>query len=221
MITWLPGIYRGGGTTEVRLIQYVFGSVRIELGELFNVRNGYTPSKSKSEYWTNGTIPWFRLEDIRENGRILSDSIQKITKDAVKGELFPKDSIIISTSATIGEHALVTQKFLANQRFTCLSVKENLTNMCDVKFLYYQCFLLREYCKKYLNQGNFASVDMQMFYRFRMAIPPLEQQKRIISILDRFDTLCNSITSGIPAHINAVEKQYEYYRNKLLTFDEK
>ena len=43
------------------------------LEEVFVIKNGYTPSKSKPEYWENGTIPWFRMEDIRANGRILSD----------------------------------------------------------------------------------------------------------------------------------------------------
>ena len=48
------------------------------LGEVCEIKNGYTPSKSKSEYWENGTVNWFRMEDIRQNGRILRESIQKI-----------------------------------------------------------------------------------------------------------------------------------------------
>ena len=53
-----------------------------------------------------------------------------------------------------------------------------------------------------------------------LPIPPLKEQEHIISILDRFDTLCNDLTSGLPAEIAARQKQYEYYRNKLLTFKE-
>uniref|UniRef100_UPI0034665BBA restriction endonuclease subunit S n=1 Tax=Helicobacter pylori TaxID=210 RepID=UPI0034665BBA len=49
------------------------------LEEIFEIKSGYTPSKSNPEFWKNGTIPWFRMEDIRENGRILKDSIQHIT----------------------------------------------------------------------------------------------------------------------------------------------
>jgi type I restriction enzyme S subunit len=49
-------------------------------------------------------------------------------------------------------------------------------------------------------------------------LPTLEEQERIVSILDRFDTLCTDITSGLPAEIEARQKQYEYYRDKLLTF---
>ena len=49
-------------------------------------------------------------------------------------------------------------------------------------------------------------------------IPPIKEQERIVAILDRFDALCNDLTSGLPAEIEARRKQYEYYRDKLLTF---
>ena len=56
--------------------------------------------------------------------------------------------------------------------------------------------------------------------RIVLPIPPLEEQKRIVEILDRFDKLCNDLTEGLPAEIEARKKQYEYYRDKLLTFKE-
>lgn len=51
-----------------------------------------------------------------------------------------------------------------------------------------------------------------------ITVPSIEEQKRIVSILDRFDTICNDLTSGLPAEIEARQKQYEYYRDKLLNF---
>ena len=55
-------------------------------------------------------------------------------------------------------------------------------------------------------------------YDVIIPLPTLEEQERIVSILDRFDALCNDLTSGLPAEIEARQKQYEYYRDKLLTF---
>ena len=52
-------------------------------------------------------------------------------------------------------------------------------------------------------------------------LPTIEQQQRIVDILDRFDKLCNDISEGLPAEIEARQKQYEYYRDKLLTFKKK
>ncbi len=182
--------------------------------ELFNTRNGYTPSKSQNAYWENGTIPWFRMEDIRENGRILSEATQYVSERAVKGTPFPANSIIVATSATIGEHALIKVPSLANQRFTYLMLKEDYSACMDIMFVYYYCFKLDEYCKVCLNQGNFASVDMKKFFKFKFPVPPLEVQREIVHILDSF----TSLTAELTAELTARKKQYEFYRDSLLTF---
>ncbi len=183
------------------------------LSELFHTRNGYTPSKANREFWENGTVPWFRMEDIRENGRILSRATQTVSRKAVKGDLFPANSIIVATSATIGEHALITVPSLANQRFTYLVLKDEYRTAFNIKFLFYYCFKLDEYCKASINQGNFASVDMQKFARFGFPLPPLPVQREIVQILDNFTELTAELTARI--------KQYEYSRDNLLTFVEK
>ncbi|RSJ11196.1 putative type-1 restriction enzyme specificity protein [Streptococcus intermedius] len=202
----------------IRLLNWVFGPIRVELGQIFNTKNGYTPIKTNLDNWRNGTIPWFRMEDIRENGRILSDSIQHITEGAVKGELFPANSIIIATSATIGYHALVTRKFLANQRFTCLLAKEGISGLFIPNFLYYYCFKLDEFCRQNTLQGNFATVDMTKFKKFKFIIPSIKRQREIISILDHFNTLTTSLSEGLPKEIELRQKQYEYWREQLLNF---
>ncbi|MGN8528102.1 restriction endonuclease subunit S [Helicobacter pylori] len=187
------------------------------LEEIFEIKNGYTPSKNNPEFWEKGTIPWFRMEDIRENGRILKDSIQHITPKALKGKkLFPKNSIIISTTATIGEHALLIVDSLANQRFTFLSKKANCNLALDMKFFFYQCFLLGEWCKKNTNVSGFASVDMTAFKKYKFPIPPLEIQQEIVTILDAFTEL----NTELNAELNARKKQYEYYQNMLLDFND-
>ena len=53
-----------------------------------------------------------------------------------------------------------------------------------------------------------------------IAVPSIEEQKCVVSILDRFDAICNDLTSGLPAEIEARQKQYEYYRDRLLSFKE-
>lgn len=193
-----------------------------KMSEVFDMRNGYTPSKAKAEYWEGGTIPWFRMEDIRENGRILSDSIQHITMEGVKkGKLFPANSFILATTATIGEHALVIADSLANQRFTNLTVCKSLSDRLLVKFVFHYMFIVDEWCKKNINVSGFASVDMNKFKKLEFPIPSLEVQRRIVSILDRFESLTTSLQSGLPAEISARRQQYEYYRDKLLTFKRK
>ena len=186
------------------------------LDEIFHLKNGYTPSKGVKEYWENGSIPWFRMEDIRENGRILNAALQKVSESAVKGgKLFPANSIIIATSATIGEHALITIPFLANQRFTVLSLKPEYIDKFNIYFLYHYCFTLDDWCQKNTTMSSFASVDMNGFRRFPIPIPPLSVQTEIVKILDALTALTSELTSELTLR----RKQYEYYREKLLSFD--
>ena len=189
------------------------------LGEVFELRNGYTPSKNNPEFWEGGTIPWFRMEDIRENGRILSDAIQHITPAAIKGKgLFEANSFILATTATIGEHALLIADSLANQRFTNLKVRKSLANLLKTKFIYYYMFIVDEFCKNNTNVSGFASVDMDKLKRMPIPIPPIPVQEKIVAILDRFEALVNDLCCGLPAEIEAVNARYEFYRNHLLSF---
>lgn len=190
--------------------------------ELFTTRNGYTPSKSNSSYWENGTVPWFRMEDIRENGGVLSEALQSVHESALKkGGMFPAGSIIVATSATIGEHALINVDFLCNQRFTVLTPKEEFKSLLLPKFLYYYSFVLDRWCLANTTQSSFASVDMKRFKKFEFPLPSLEEQQRIVDILDRFDALTSSLSEGLPAELAARRSQYEYYRDQLLSFPRK
>ena len=187
------------------------------LGEVFHTRNGYTPSKANEEFWTDGTIPWFRMEDIRANGRILYDSALHITPQAVKRNgLFKANSIILATSATVGEHALLLQDSLTNQRFTNFEIKDNLKEQLLPKFVFYYFFLIDEWCKLHLVIGNFPSVDVQQLINIPFPIPPLRVQARIVEILDKFTQL----EKELEAELEARKKQYAYYRDQLLNFSQ-
>lgn len=67
-------------------------------------------------------------------------------------------------------------------------------------------------------KSGIPQLTSPMIQKISIPIPPVSEQNRIVSILDRFDALCNDITQGLPAEIEARRKQYEYYRDKLLTF---
>ena len=183
------------------------------LEEIFETRNGYTPSKNDPEAWSGNDIPWFRMDDIRSHGRILRDATQRISISAVKGsKTFPADSILVATSATIGEHALVRVPHLSNQRFTNLAIKDNFKNSFDIRFLFYYCFKLDAWCLKNTTTSNFPSVDMKGFKKFKFPIPPLEVQQEVARILDQFTQL----EAELEAELEARQHQYTYYRDILV-----
>ena len=189
------------------------------LSKVFNTRNGYTPSKSVQEYWNYKDIPWFKMEDIRENGNILNCAKNYVSKSAIKGEPFEQNSIILSTSATIGEHALITVPFLANQRFTCFSLKDNYKKEINIKYIYYYFYIIDKWCSNNIKISNFPSVDVSTLLTQIIPIPDIFVQNKVVEILDKFQSLLSDTQGLLPQEIKQRQKQYEYYREKLLTFD--
>jgi len=186
------------------------------LDELFATRNGYTPSRSDMSAWDSHDIPWFRMEDIRENGGILDRALTYVSSSAVKnGVLFPENSLLVATSATIGAHALITVPHLSNQRFTSLQLKGEYRKYFDYRFLYYYCFVLDAFCLDHVNVSSFPSVDMRAFRSFKFPFVPLAVQREIVRILDQFTTL----EAELEAELEARRVQYEYYRNHLLSYE--
>ena len=95
---------------------------------------------------------------------------------------------------------------------------EIYTNVVIPKFVFY--YLQKEHLEQYNTAGGVPSLTQTVLNGITFPIPPLTEQQRIVDILNRFDTLCNDISAGLPAEIAARQKQYEYYRDKLLTFKE-
>ena len=90
--------------------------------------------------------------------------------------------------------------------------------MAETKFLFYY---LQTVNVSGMIHGNIPKLNQGDFRSIVIFLPSLEKQNEIISLLNRFNTLCNDLTEGLPAEIEARQKQYEYYRDRLLTFEKK
>lgn len=212
---------------ELSYLKKLLDGVEVEwlaASEIFQIRNGYTPSKAKKEFWEDGTIPWFRLEDIRVNGRELNDSIQHINKSGVKGSLFPGNSIFMSTTATIGEYALVTTPHLTNQQITNFSLFEKFIPLVNIKYIFYRFHDFGEWCKDNANKsGGLSIIGIKTLSQYKFPIPcpsnpekSLAIQSEIVRILDSFTAL----TAELTAELAGRKKQYNYYRDHFLSFEE-
>ena len=84
----------------------------------------------------------------------------------------------------------------------------------------YQISLQRfyDYIEKYQKGASYPAISDSDVKRYKIPVPPLAEQERIVAILDKFDALVNDISSGLPAELEMRRKQYEYYRDRLLTF---
>ena len=186
------------------------------LEELFDIKNGYTPSKKNPNFWTNGQISWFRLEDLRTNGLILENSLIKVTQEAVKKSgPFKANSIILATTATIGIHALITKEFLCNQQFTVFQIKKDYENKILIKFYFHYFYIIDEWCKNNTKVSAFPAVDIGRLKKMKIPLPSLALQQHIVEVLDKFSEL----TAELTAELDLRKKQYQYCLNKIFNFE--
>lgn len=168
------------------------------IGDVFELRNGYTPSKIVKEFWEGGTIPWFRMEDIRMNGGFLKDSLQHITPLAVKGAgLFEKRSIILATTATIGVHAMLIADSLANQQFTNFKVRKSLSDEYIDEFIYYSFFKIDKWSINNTNSGGLLSVNMPLLVKQGFLTPCKEEQQAIATYFLTLDSKIQSTSKKL------------------------
>lgn len=184
-----------------------------KLGEVFDTRTGYTPSKKIKEYWENGTVNWFTIEDIRKKGRNLDDANVKISEKAVKKDLFKKNSVILSIIGTIGEYALIDIDFVVNQQFMVFTPNNCYKELINMEYIKYYFSKISEYCKNNTRQSSVPTVDTDAVLRQEIPIPSLETQEKIVEILDKFTNYVTELQSELQSRT----KQYTYYRDKLLS----
>ena len=92
-------------------------------------------------------------------------------------------------------------------------------NLVYPKYLFYILKNMESSLNAMKRGAGVPHVSGEALSHIMMPVPALERQNQMVAILDRFDTLCNDLTSGLPAEIAARQKQYEYYRDRLLTFE--
>lgn len=189
------------------------------LGEVsVNVCSGGTPSTSNKKYY-QGHIPWLRTQEV--DWKDVFYTKIKISEDAIKNssaKIIPPNCVIVAMyGATAGKTCINKIPLTTNQACCNLEINEDISLY---KYVYY--WLYKEYYKlKALGEGSQSNISGKKIKSYTIPIPPLSEQQRIVSILDKFESLVNDLSEGLPAEIAAVQEQYEYYRNKLLTFKRK
>ena len=176
-----------------RLLTYVFGYINLEMGEILKIKNG-----SDYKKFNLGDIP------VYGSGGIIN---------YIDTYIYDKESVLIPRKGSIGNLFYVEKPF-----WTVDTIFYTIINKEIVipKYLYY--YLSKLNLEKLNTAGGVPSLTQAVLNKIIIPLPPLEEQQRIVEILDRFDKLCNDISEGLPAEIEARQKQYEYYREKLLTF---
>ena len=128
-----------------------------------------------------------------------------------------EDDIIISRVGSYGNVCIVNKEEL------CLGQNTSIIHpKINKKYLYYYLSSsnVQNWIKCNVNGAGYKSLSLANINEIPINVPEIKEQVHIVNILDRFDKLCNDISEGLPAEIEARRKQYEYYRDKLLNFKE-
>ena len=177
---------------------------------------GVTPKKSCEDYYLKGTIPWLRTNEVKFN--TITTTEKYVTEKAVEETglkwIMPNSIIIAISGATAGRVAMNSIPLTTNQHCCSISVDERMVNY---KYLYYWLVNQNRQILS-LKQGARGDINMSMIKSLKIPVPSLKIQSRIVQVLDNFDKVCNDLSIGLPKEIELRQKQYEYFREKLLTF---
>lgn len=183
-----------------------------------NICSGGTPLTSKAEYY-DGNIPWLRTQEV--DYCEIHSTLRNITQlglDNSSAKMIPANCVIVAMyGSTAAKVAINKIPLCTNQACCNLEIDED---KALVRYVY------QWICKQYevlkaMGEGSQHNINAQKVKDFKIPIPSLEEQHRIVAILDRFESLTTSLQSGLPAEIVARRQQYEHYRDKLLTFKRK
>lgn len=126
-----------------------------------------------------------------------------------------ENSIVIAMyGATAAKAAVAKIPLTTNQACCNLEINSAVANY---RYVFHVVSNNYEQLKS-LGRGSQSNISASIIKQYEIPVPPLAEQERIVAILDKFDALVNDLSSGLPAEIAARRKQYEYYRDRLLTF---
>ena len=206
--------YREKLLSEEELIK--LGATAENLGDVTSISSGGTPSTKEPTYWVGGNIPWIKSESCKN--KLIDEIKHHITEVGLQNSnaklLSPNTTLMAMVGATIFKTAFLPFEATTNQNIAAIKSKNELS-ITD-KFIFY--YLTNMYDFFISKLSGYNMVNLSQIKNIKILLPPLEEQQRIVAILDKFEALTNSITEGLPLAIEQSQKRYEYYRELLLSF---
>ena len=167
----------------------------MKLKDICIIQSGGTPSRSKKEYWENGTIPWVKISDFSAKHIInTQESITEQGMNCSSAKLFPKGTLLYTIFATIGEVGILDIDATTNQAIVGIMIKNS---MVDQEYLYYYLLSLKDYVNRIGRGVAQNNINMSILRELEIPLPPIEKQKKISDIFIQLDKMIEQRQSQI------------------------
>jgi len=194
---------------------------RVRFGELATIVRGASP-RPIQKFITNdpGGVPWIKIGDVPARGKFITGTGQRVTPEgAAKSRRVRPGDFVLSNSMSFGRPYIskidgyIHDGWLAVSGFEASFIPD---------YLYYllRSSPMQEEFARRAGAGTVKNLNAEIVRSVEVPVPTKETQKRVVDLLDRFDALVNDLSVGLPAELAARRKQYEHYRDRLLTFTE-
>lgn len=166
----------------------------VSLDELFDITSGGTPSRSISEYWNNGTIPWVKISDM--NGMYISTAEEQITEMALNNsnaKLFKKGTILISIYATLGEVSILNIDAATNQAIAGLVPKRDF----NTEYVYYSLRNLKDKINEIGRGSTQKNINLSILKQLTIPIPSEEEQAYFSEVVKKSDEVKEQLSQAL------------------------
>ena len=204
-----------------QLLSFEEGDVEWKaLGEIGHIVTGRTPKSSDKSAWGND-VDFVTPSDIKNGMRNIAFPSRRLSAEgaaSMSKVLLPSGSLLVTCiGADMGKTVINANDCIPNQQINAITLTDDSV---QVGYLFHVLTAMREALRRQgeLGGGTMPLINKSDFSKIVVPIPSHEEQARIVAILDKFDTLTNSISEGLPREIELRQKQSEYYRDLLLSF---
>lgn len=175
----------------------------ITLGELCNIVNGFTPSRTNATFWENPTIAWFTVEDIHLQGRRIKATKQAINRCALSSNtdrIVPPGTVLLCCTASVGEYAIAEIPLTTNQQFNSLVIKDEYSGIFSSEFLFSIAPSFKDRLLNVAGKTTFNFISVKKVSEMLIPVPPIEEQNRIVAkleevlpLIDRYEVAWNKL----------------------------
>ena len=191
------------------------------MGQISTIVRGASPRPIQNFLTSSEDgVPWIKIGDVDPAGKYITETAQRITQSgAAQSRRVKPGDFVLSNSMSFGRPYISQIDGCIHDGWLAIS---NFQESLIPDYLYH---LLRstpiqaEFSRR-AGSSTVQNLNAEIVRSTLIPVPPLEEQARIVAILDKFDALVNDLSSGIPAEIAARRQQYAHYRDRLLSFKE-